>query len=37
MPDGTMQRDRDEFLASGIGGQSMLDWVYSHDPVTAAI
>jgi salicylate hydroxylase len=37
MPDGPMQRERDEFLASGIGGLSMLDWVYSYDPVTAEL
>ena len=37
MPDGQMQRDRDEFLASGVGGLSVLDWVYSYDPVTVPI
>jgi salicylate hydroxylase len=37
MPDGQMQRERDEFLALGIGGLSILDWVYSYDPVTAPI
>ena len=37
MPDGQMQRDRDEILASGVGGLSMLDWVYGYDPVTAPI
>ena len=37
MPDGQMQRDRDALLASGVGGMSMLDWVYSYDPVAAAI
>lgn len=37
MPDGQMQRDRDEFLGSGIGGLSILDWVYSYDPVTAPV
>lgn len=37
MPDGQMQRDRDAFLSSGVGGMSMLDWVYAYDPVTAPI
>jgi salicylate hydroxylase len=37
MPDGEMQQGRDEFLASGIAGLGPLEWVYSYDPLTAAI
>ncbi|MEI7753113.1 MAG: FAD-dependent monooxygenase, partial [Actinomycetota bacterium] len=37
MPDGEMQQGRDEFLASGVAGFGPLEWVYSYDPLTAAI
>lgn len=37
MPDGPMQQGRDEFLASGVAGFGPLEWVYSYDPLTAAI